>query len=357
MRSRLSLGLLAGWSGWTFWEVVAARLAAVRAAVAVVVVWCCLVAACTSTPPDGTRSAPGVRAWVTTASGSHKLSDRGPVPYVDGGSGKPDIVVENGRRYQQFFGVGASITGSSAVLLDTLPDDVRSRVMRDIFQPGQGIGLSVLRQPLGGNDFSTSDFSFTRGLDEDHVLPLLTEAARLAPSLAVVLSPWSAPASMKTSGSLVGGSLRPEDAGAYADYLVGAARAYLDAGVPVRGLTVQNEPSYSPPSYPGMTLDTGQQRTLLRDHVAPASGGPGCGCTCGRSTTTSTGGRTPTRCSPTRPPAGRCTASPSTATAGTCRRSASCGTGTRASRCRQRVQRRRLVGRLLARPALRRPRC
>ena len=107
--------------------------------------------------------------------------------------------------------------------------------MRDIFQPGQGIGLSVLRQPLGGNDFSTSDFSFTRGLDEDHVPAAADEAARLAPSLAVVLSPWSAPASMKTSGSLVGGSLRPEDAGAYADYLVGAARAYLDAGVPCVG--------------------------------------------------------------------------------------------------------------------------
>ena len=248
----------------------AARSGLGRAAVTVAVVWCCVVAACTSTTREGTRSAPEVRAWVTTASGSQKLSDRGPVPFSTGRSGEPDIVVENGRRYQQFFGVGASITGASAVLLDTLPDDVRSRVMRDIFQPGQGIGLSVLRQPLGGNDFSTSDFSFTPGRDEDHVLPLLTEAARLDPSLAVVLSPWSAPASMKTSGSLVGGSLRPEDAGAYADYLVGAARAYLDAGVPVRGLTVQNEPSFSPPSYAGMTLDTEQQRTLLRDHVAPA---------------------------------------------------------------------------------------
>ena len=127
-----------------------------------------------------------------------------------GGSGEPDIVVENGRRYQQFFGVGASITGSSAVLLDTLPDDVRSRVMRDIFQPGQGIGLSVLRQPLGGNDFSTSDFSFTRGRDEDHVLPLLREAAALAPSLAVVLSPVERPGlDEDRAASLVGGYAAP----------------------------------------------------------------------------------------------------------------------------------------------------
>ena len=40
----------------------------------------------------------------------------------------------------------------------------------------------MLRQPLGGNDFSTSDFSFTRGHRRGPtVLPLLREAARLDP--------------------------------------------------------------------------------------------------------------------------------------------------------------------------------
>lgn len=223
--------------------------------------------------------------WVTTADGRLRLARQDPVPFTSRTADKPDILVDDVRRYQRFFGVGASITGSSAVLLDTLPTDARSRVMRTIFGRGDGAGLSVLRQPIGANDFSIGDHSyddvppgqtdpglrhFTLGTDAERVLPLLREAATLNPSLAVVLSPWSAPAWMKSSGSLVGGTLRPEDEDAYARYLVASVRAYRDAGVPVHGLTVQNEPSFSPPGYAGMTLDVDQQRRLVDDHLAAA---------------------------------------------------------------------------------------
>ncbi len=223
--------------------------------------------------------------WVTTADGGSRLARQEPVPLTSGDSVQPDIVVDDSRPYQQFFGVGASITGSSAVLLDTVSPDSRSRVMRTMFGRSDGIGLSVLRQPLGANDFSAGDFSyddvpsgqtdpgldhFTLGPDESRVLPLLREAAAVNPSLAVVLSPWSAPAWMKTSGSLTGGSLRPEYEDAYARYLVASVKAYQDGGVPVHGLTVQNEPSYSPPGYAGMTLDVSQQRRIVDDHLAPA---------------------------------------------------------------------------------------
>lgn len=264
--------------------------------VSVVVAVCCvaLAAACTAQKPQPqtTTTAPsppqieaGARAWMTTSDRRLTLADRGPLTFRPRGSAVPDIVVVDKRRYQLFFGVGASITGASSALLDTLPADQQSRVMRDIFDSRAGIGLSVLRQPMGANDFSTGRYSyddvepghsdpgltgFDLGPDRTTIVPLLLEAARINPSLAVVLSPWSAPAWMKTTGSLVGGTLRPEYMQAYADYLVKAAQEYLAAGVHVTGLTPQNEPSFSPPSYPGMTLDTEQQRVLLRDHLRPA---------------------------------------------------------------------------------------
>ena len=258
----------------------------------VAAVCCAVVAACTAQKPHrpaaGASSQghePAAHAWMTTSDGRLKLADRGPVSWGPRGSADPDILVENDRRYQDFFGVGASITGASSVLLDTLSADARSRVMHDIFDPRRGIGLSLLRQPVGGSDFSSGSYTyddvepggsdpglarFDLGRDRTEIVPLLVQAARINPSLAVVLSPWSAPAWMKTSSSLVGGSLRPEYDRVYAEYLAKAAREYLDAGVPVTGLTVQNEPSFSPPSYPGMTLDTEQQRSLLRDHLSPA---------------------------------------------------------------------------------------
>jgi hypothetical protein len=80
---------------------------------------------------------------MTTSDGRLKLADRGPISFGPVHSANPDILVENRQRYQHFFGVGASITGSSGVLLDTLPAGARSRVMHDIFAPREGIGLSV----------------------------------------------------------------------------------------------------------------------------------------------------------------------------------------------------------------------
>ena len=261
--------------------------------VVVAAVCCVVLATCTGQePPRRATASPsprgpgsGAHAWMTTSDGRLKLADRGPISLGPVHSANPDILVENRQRYQHFFGVGASITGASGVLLDTLPAGARSRVMHDIFAPRGGIGLSVLRQPMGANDFSSGNYTyddvepgrsdpglarFDLGRDRRTLVPLLVRAAALNPSLAVVLSPWSAPAWMKTSGSLVGGSLRPEYTQTYADYLVKAAKEYLDAGVPVTGLTAQNEPSFSPPSYAGMTLDTEQQRALIRDHLQPA---------------------------------------------------------------------------------------
>jgi glucosylceramidase len=75
---------------------------------------------------------------------------------------------------------------------------------------------------------------------------------------------------MKTGGTLIGGTLRPDMGSVYARYLVRSLQAYRDAGVDVRAMTLQNEPSFSPPGYPGMTLSVPQQRQLLDTHLAPA---------------------------------------------------------------------------------------
>ena len=260
---------------------------------ALVVSMCLAVSAgCTASKPGSEPATQGVtrgvgqitRLWLTTRNGHLRLADRGPVPSAPQGAADADVTVED-QPAQQFFGVGASLTGSSAEVLNALAPARREQVMRDVFTRGRGIGLSVLRQPVGANDFSVGNRTyddvdpgasdpglshFELGPDRTEIVPLLQRAAELNPSLAVVLSPWSAPPWMKTTGSVVGGTLRPEAMQPYADYLVRAAQEYLHAGVPVTGLTAQNEPSYSPPAYPGMVLDVEQRRTLLRDHLRPA---------------------------------------------------------------------------------------
>ena len=79
-------------------------------------------------------------------------------------------------------------------------------------------------------------------------------------------TPWSAPAWMKTNGSLIGGRLidDPRIYEAYARYFVRFVREYRRSGVPVYAVTVQNEPQNRRPSgYPGMDLPVAQEAKLI----------------------------------------------------------------------------------------------
>ncbi|AEY85461.1 putative glycosyl hydrolase [Streptomyces hygroscopicus subsp. jinggangensis 5008] len=165
------------------------------------------------------------------------------------------------------------MTGASARLIQSLPQDRRSELMRSLFSTGgDGIGLNYLRQPLGSTDFDASNdhrsyedtpgqFSIAR--DRTEIIPVLRQATSLNPSIRFMGSPWSPPAWMKTSNSLNGGSLKPENYSAYADYLIRAIRAYQQEGITLTDLTVQNEPEFET-SYPSMAMTSTQQADFLR---------------------------------------------------------------------------------------------
>ncbi|HTZ44430.1 MAG TPA: glycoside hydrolase family 30 beta sandwich domain-containing protein [Jatrophihabitans sp.] len=196
-----------------------------------------------------------------------------------GGAAGAAITVDDSQRQQRFWGVGASITGASASLLAALPASQRDQLMQSLFGRPQGAGLAVLRQPLGANDFSIGSHTyddtaglghFSLGPDATTTLPLVRRAQQLNPAATVVATPWSAPAWMKSNHALIGGTLDGAHYAAYAQYLARTVQAYQAAGIRVGGLSVQNEPSFSPPGYPGMTLTADQQAHLLQQFVRPA---------------------------------------------------------------------------------------
>jgi glucosylceramidase len=229
------------------------------------------------------HDAPRARVWVTTPDRAELMAEREPVAFRPGASAHPTIVVDPGKSYQRVDGFGASITDSSASVLRGLAPAVRDETMRKLFDPVRGIGVSFLRQPVGSSDFTAeaehytyddvpagqTDFPlrhFSIARDEERVLPLLRQAKRLNPALAVMGTPWSPPAWMKTGGSLVGGRLKDDPAiyDAYARYLVEYVRAYQRAGVPIDFLSVQNEPQNRTPSaYPGTDMPVAQQLKVI----------------------------------------------------------------------------------------------
>jgi glucosylceramidase len=224
-----------------------------------------------------------VRVWVTTVDRSQLMREQPPVAFHRGSSALPTIVVEPERSYQRVDGFGASITDSSAAVLYRLGPAQRESTLRSLFDPARGIGVSFLRQPVGSSDFTAeathytyddvpageTDFGLRRfsiAHDEARILPLLRRARQLNPGLTIMATPWSPPAWMKTTDSLVGGRLKDDPAiyDAYARYLVRFVRAYAAAGVPVDLLSVQNEPQNRNPSgYPGTDMPVRQQAKVI----------------------------------------------------------------------------------------------
>jgi glucosylceramidase len=196
------------------------------------------------------------------------------------------ITVNDAVKYQQIDGFGASLTDSSAWLLwHKLTEPQRKEALQMLFSPGKGIGLSVLRQPMGASDFALSTYSyddlppgqndpglkhFSVDHDRAYIIPILREALALNPNLKIIASPWSSPGWMKTSGSMIQGALLPAAYESHAKYFVKYVEAYKDAGIPIYAITMQNEPLNVPNDYPGTGMTASEQAVFLRDFLGPA---------------------------------------------------------------------------------------
>jgi glucosylceramidase len=233
--------------------------------------------------PDS--ATPTAHVWISTPDGTQRMADHGTVAFHRGGSQKLTITVDPTLRYQRMDGFGASITDSSASVLYSLDSATRDATMRDLFADNR---ISFLRQPVGASDFvdgphytyddvpaGQTDFAlehFSIDHDRSQILPLLRQARTLNPELKVMATPWSPPAWMKTTGSLIGGRLidDPRIYSAYADYLVKFVQAYRAEGVPIYGLTIQNEPqNRNPNGYPGTDMPV-RQAVAVIERLGPA---------------------------------------------------------------------------------------
>ncbi len=195
-----------------------------------------------------------------------------------------NIVMDSTRQFQEMEGFGASMTGSSAyVMQEYMSPEQRQALLEDLFGTEKGIGINYIRMSIGASDFSTDPYSyddipagqrddslkqFTIAHDQKDVVPVLKQVVAINPGIHIMGSPWSPPAWMKTSGKLEGGSLRPDAYDVYARYFVKYIRAFGQEGIKITALTVQNEPQYEA-LYPTMKMTAPEQGTFIKDHLGP----------------------------------------------------------------------------------------
>ena len=225
-----------------------------------------------------------IEAWTTTS--DHRLRLSPSLLAFDPVDGSADIEVDAGRKYQQMVGFGASITDASAWLIQhRMTPAQREELLRGLFgRDGDGIGFDFARLTIGASDFSRSHYSLDQppdgnpdpalrhfSIDEnrDAVIPVTLQALAINPGLKIMASPWSAPAWMKDSGSLVKGTLLDEYNDAFARYLLAYVDAFAKEGIPIFALTVQNEPDYEPSDYPGMRLNAPARARFIAGHLGP----------------------------------------------------------------------------------------
>lgn len=222
--------------------------------------------------------------WTTNTAGTQLLEKLPAVDiYGEPISTDPDLIIDPAQKYQEIEGFGAALTGSSAYLINELSSGKKSSLLKELFDPNTGIGISYLRMSIGASDFSLQDFTyndmpagqtdedlvnFSLEEDEKDVIPVFKDILQVYPELRIMGSPWSAPAWMKTNNSLYGGSLKQEWYNSYAHYFVKYIEGYAAHGINIDAITPQNEPLHAA-QYPTMLMEAEEQVDFIKDHLGP----------------------------------------------------------------------------------------
>lgn len=226
-------------------------------------------------PPAASPATGAVEVWVTTADATKKLEKQTNLSWrTDLAASATNALVDETTRHQEIDGFGATIRMPSIWQADPA---VRDEIMRLLFSRSSGIGLNMMRVPMGEtgltgpnrtyNDLPSGQTDptlagFSIAGDLEWKLPMMQQAKALNPELTLLGTPWSAPAWMKTSGNLGYGKLKPEYYGVYANYFVRWLQEWRDRGLGISALTLQNEPQHEPYWYQGMRMEAEDQIAL-----------------------------------------------------------------------------------------------
>ncbi|BFM43474.1 glycoside hydrolase family 30 protein [Flavobacterium sp. CFS9] len=168
------------------------------------------------------------------------------------------IAIDPSKKDQTFLGIGGAITDASAEVFAKLSSKKQQEFLTAYYDKNKGIGYSLARTNIHSCDFSSESYTyiqegdkelktFTIDHDKKYRIPLLKKAIETAGGkLTLFVSPWSPPAFMKDNNDILhGGVLLPEFAPSWANYYAKFIKAYEKEGIPVWGLTIQNEPMAS----------------------------------------------------------------------------------------------------------------
>ncbi len=197
-------------------------------------------------------------------------------------SGPSDtILLKPEQTFQTITGFGGSFTEASAYLLNRLSKANRDSILKAYFS-SEGANYTLTRTHINSCDFSLGNYAyapvpgdtalqqFSIQEDMDDIIPMIKEAQAISKEgFNIIASPWTAPPWMKDNNDWRGGKLLPQYRGVWARYFARYIKAYGEQGIPVWGVTVENEPLGNNNNWESMHYTPEEMTAFVRDHLGP----------------------------------------------------------------------------------------
>jgi glucosylceramidase len=191
------------------------------------------------------------------------------------------ISIDTGQSFQTITGFGGSFTEASAYLLNKLGKENREKILQAYFG-ADGANYSLTRTHINSCDFSLGNYAyanvsgdtnlvhFSIQEDMDDLIPMIKEAMAISKDgFKIMASPWTAPPWMKDNNDWRGGKLLPQYHQTWANYFVKYINAYKAQGIPVWGVTVENEPLGNDKNWESMHFTPDEMTAFVRDYLGP----------------------------------------------------------------------------------------
>jgi glucosylceramidase len=199
-----------------------------------------------------------VTVYLTSKNSNNKLTQTETLHFTD----KPQpvetevaVFVDPSKTFQTMLGIGGALTDASAETFYKLPKDKQQELLNAYYDKVKGIGYTFGRTNIQSCDFSSDSYTYIKDNDASlksfdvshdmkYRVPFIKEVmAAAGGKLKIFASPWSPPGWMKTNNDMLhGGKLKPEYDQSWANFYVKFIKTYEKLGIPIWGLSVQNEP-------------------------------------------------------------------------------------------------------------------
>jgi glucosylceramidase len=197
----------------------------------------------------------------------------------------PNIEIDDNQVFQTVDGFGFTLTGGSAEVINLLNASKKQELLQELFGfSPTSISISYLRISIGASDLNSLPFTyddlvngqtdvdlthFSLDPDRKNVIALLKEILAINPRIKIMAAPWSAPVWMKDNNSFVGGRLKKQYYGVYANYFVKYIQEMKEQGIVIDAITPQNEP-LNGGNNPSMEMSALEQADFIKNNLGPA---------------------------------------------------------------------------------------